>query len=80
MAEAEKIEKFTPTELTDLQVKLMKLRSDSWQAAELVSEFLSGRGYGVDAQTIRAAVTELAVHRGSHDRMQSLLETMAYVM
>jgi hypothetical protein len=61
-------------------VKLMKLRSDSWQAAELVSEFLSGRGYGVDAQTIRTAVTELAVLRGSHERMQTLLETMAYVM
>jgi hypothetical protein len=80
MAEAAKIEKFTPTELTNLQVKLMKLRSDSWQAAELVSDFLSGRGYGVDAQTIRSAVAELAVLRGSHERMQTLLETMAYVM
>jgi hypothetical protein len=80
MAEAAKIEKFTPTELSSLQVKLTKLRSDSWQAAELVSDFLSGRGYGVDAQTMRTAVPQLAMLRDSHDAMQSLLETVAYVM
>lgn len=80
MAEAAKIEKFSPTDLTNLQVKLMKLRGDSWQAAELVSDFLSGRGYGVDAQAMRTAVAELAMLRDSHDAMQSLLETVAYVM
>lgn len=80
MSEAAQIEKFTPTDLADLQVRLMQLRSDSWQAAELVSSFLADRGYGVDTQAIRTAVTELAVLRSSRDRMQSLLEAMAHVM
>jgi len=80
MAEAAKIEKFPPGELAALRGKLMNSRSDSWQAAELVSDFLAGHGYGVCAEAIRATVPELAVPRGSHDQMQSLLETMAYVM
>lgn len=78
MAEAAMIEKFTPTDLTALREQLMKLRSDSWQAAELVSDFLAGRGYGVNGKAMRTV--ELAVLRGSHDAMQSLLETVAYVM
>jgi hypothetical protein len=80
MAEAAKIEKFTPTELATLRGKLMKWRTDSWQAAELVSDFLAGRGYGVNAKVMRTAVPELAVLSWSHDAMQSLLETVAYVM
>ena len=58
----------------------MKVRTDSWQAAELVSDFLAGRGYGVNAKLMRAALPELAVLSRSHDAMQSLLETVAYVM
>ncbi len=80
MSESIKIEKFTPTELASLRVELMRLRSDSWQAAEFVSDFLAGRGYGVNAAAMRTAVPELAVLRGSHDAMQSLLESVAYVM
>jgi len=80
MAEAAKIEKFTPTDLAALREQLMKSRSDSWQAAELVSDFLQGRGYGVNTKAIRTALPELAVLSGSHDAMQSLLETVAYVM
>lgn len=80
VAESARIEKFAPSELAALQVRLMKLRSDSWQAAELVSGFLAGRGYGVDSQAMRTTVAGLAVLRGSHDAMQSLLETVAYVM
>jgi hypothetical protein len=80
MAEAAQIEKFPPSELASLRGKLMKLRTDSWQAAELVSDFLAGRGYGVNAGAMRTAVPELIVLRGSHEKMQSMLETVAYVM
>jgi len=80
MGEATKIEKFTPRELSALKAKLMTLRTDSWQAAEFVSDFLAGRGYGVDCDAMRTAVPELAVLRSSHDSMQSMLETVAYVM
>lgn len=80
MDEAAKIEKFAPADLARLRERLMKVRCDSWQAAELVSDFLAGRGYGVNTQTVRTAATEMTVVRGSHDRMQSFLETVAYVM
>ena len=80
MADDAKIEKFTPSELAVLRGKLMKLRSDSWQAAELVADFLAGRGYGVNANAMRIAVPELAMLRVSHETMQAMLETVAYVM
>jgi hypothetical protein len=80
MDEAAKIEKFPADELAVLRGKLMNSRNDSWQAAEVVSDFLAGRGYGASAEAIRAAVPELAAPRGSEERMQSLLETVAWVM
>jgi len=80
MAEAAKIEKFSSDELTTLRDKLMRSRTDSWQAAELVSDFLAGRGYGVNTYAMRMVVAELAMLRASHDAMQSALETVAYVM
>ncbi len=80
MSDDAKIEKFSPCELAMLRGKLMKMRSDSWQAAELVAEFLAGRGYGVDAEAMRTAVPELGMLRSSHDAMQAMLETVAYVM
>jgi len=80
MAEAAKIEKFHTNDLAMLRVMLMKSRTDSWQAAELVSDFLAGRGYGVNPKAMRTAVAELAMLRDSHDAMQSVLETVAYVM
>ncbi len=80
MAEVAKIEKFQSSDLAMLRDMLMKSRTDSWQAAELVSEFLAGRGYGVNAKAMRTAAPELAVPRASHDAMQAMLETVAYVM
>ncbi len=80
MAEAARIEKFTPDELTTLRVDLLKSRTDAWQAAEMVSKFLAGRGYGVDTDAVRDVLPALAFLRGSHESMQSVLETVAYVM
>jgi hypothetical protein len=80
MADVARIEKFTSSELAMLRGRLMKSRTDSWQAAELVSDFLAGRGYGVNANAMRSAVPELAVLRASHDAIQAMLETVAYVM
>ena len=36
MDEAAKIEKFAPADLARLRERLMKVRCDSWQAAELI--------------------------------------------
>jgi hypothetical protein len=80
MAEVAKIEKFAACELAALRTELRKARMDSWQAAELVSNFLAGRGYGVNSKAMRSALPRLAVIRGSQEEIQSLLETVAYIM
>jgi hypothetical protein len=80
MAEAAKIEKFPACELMRLRGELMRSQMDSWQAAEVVSSFLAGRGYGVNPNVMRRAVPNLAIPGGSHEAMQSMLETIAFVM
>ena len=47
-AKKHKIEKFTEADLAGLREELMKSGLDSWQAADLISSFLAGRGHGVD--------------------------------
>ena len=80
MAKESKVEKFSTSELTNLRNELLESQIDSWQAANVVSAFLVGRGYGADAVAIRAAVTRLEAFSGSMDAMQEALEAMAYVM
>jgi hypothetical protein len=76
MAEIAKIEKFTTGELAELRKECMKTKIDSWQAAELISSFLAGRGYGVNANAMRRALP----HMASTEAMQEVLERVAYVM
>ncbi len=72
------IEKFPATELTDLRRDLQQTCMDSRRAADLVSAFLSGRGYGVcDALRSAAIRIDAAV---SLQRMQEELEKVAFVM
>jgi hypothetical protein len=80
MGELAKIEKFTPTDLATLRGELMNFKMDSWQAADVVSSFLAGRGYGVNASAMRTALPHLAILGDSHEAMQSVLENVAYVM
>jgi hypothetical protein len=80
MAEKYGVEKFSMSELANLRTELMQAGLDSWQAADVVSAFLVGRGYGVDAVTVRDAVTRMEAFSGSPDTMQAVLETVAYVM
>ena len=80
MAEEARIERFTPSELAKLRTEMMKCKMDSWQAADMVSAFLMGRGYGVNANAMRTAVQELVMVGGSHEAMQAALESFAFVM
>jgi len=80
MATESKVEKFSMSELTNLRNELLESRIDSWQAADVVSAFLAGRGYGVDTLTIRETVSRLDAFSGSTDAMQAALEAVAYVM
>ena len=74
------VERFPIAELQDLRNGLMQGGLDSWQAAELVSSFLSGRGYGVSRQSARDAVMRLDEMSCSLECMQKELEKLAMVM
>ncbi len=83
MGDQSKVEKFSMSELSNLRSELMQSGIDSWQAADVVSAFLVGRGYGVNTATVRAAVTRMDPYSASidaMDTMQAVLETVAYVM
>ena len=86
MADRSKVEKFSMSELANLRNELQVYRDDSWQAADVVSAFLAGRGYGANPATIRKAVSVMeAFNRSTNslkemDAMQAALESVAYVM
>ncbi len=74
------IEKFPLLELQELREGLLQNGLDSWQAAELISSFLSGRGYGVSRQGARDAVIRFEGIGHSIDCIQAELEKLAMVM
>jgi hypothetical protein len=80
MASTSRIEKFPMAELAGLRTELLQASMDSWQAAELVTTFLSGRGYGADPGMVREAVLRLEANACKPECMQSELERVAYVM
>lgn len=80
MASDSRIEKFPVAELAGLRTELLQSGRDSWQAAELLTSFLSGRGYGVDPAVARQMVVRLENAMCSLECMQQELERVAYVM
>ena len=74
------VEKFTEADLSGLREDLMKSGLDSWQAADLISSFLSGRGYGVSNHAARKAASRLELRGCSLQCIQEELEKLAYVM
>jgi hypothetical protein len=79
MADERRIEKFPVAELAGLRTELLQSGMDSWQAAELVTTFLSGRGYGADPEMVRNLVQRME-GGCSLEVMQQELERAAYVM
>jgi hypothetical protein len=75
-----KIEKFSARELLNLRNELLQSGIDSWQAAEVLSGFLTGRGYGVSAEHARHAISRLEGMGCNLDCMQAELENLAFVM
>jgi len=80
MAPSNRVEKFAASELTSLRNELRQAGIDVWQAAEVLSAFLAGRGYGVIPEQARAAVLRLEGAGCSYECMQSELERVALVM
>ncbi len=74
------VEKFPAVELQELRESLLQNGVDSWQAADLISSFLAGRGYGVSRQSARDAVVRFDKTGHSIDSMQQELEKLALVM
>jgi hypothetical protein len=75
-----KIERFSPTQLGNLRTALMDSAIDSWQAADVLSTFLTGRGYGISLQSARDAIARLEGTNRALDSMQEELERVAVVM
>jgi hypothetical protein len=80
MGSDSRIEKFAVAELAGLRTELLQSGVDSWQAAELVTSFLAGRGYGADPALVREAVVRLEGRACPLDAMQLEFENVAYVM
>jgi hypothetical protein len=86
MAQESKVEKFSISELANLRNELLEYRIDTWLAADVVSAFLVGRGYGVNSAKIRDAVCAMDAFNctmnpiQAADAMQAALEAVAYVM
>jgi hypothetical protein len=75
-----KVEKFSARELQNLRNEMLQSGMDSWQAAEVLSGFLTGRGYGVSAEHARKAITRIEGLGCNLDCMQRELENLAFVM
>jgi hypothetical protein len=75
-----RIEKFSAIELGNLRTELMQSAIDSRQAADVLSSFLTGRGYAVSLQRARDAVARLEGTDRTLDGIQQELERVAQVM
>jgi hypothetical protein len=74
------VEQFTPTDLLMLRNELLQSGVDSFQAAEIVTNFLSGRGYGVDSHEARAAASRIEGAGCTAEHIQKELERVALAM
>jgi hypothetical protein len=72
--------KFSVAELAVLRTDLQQTWTDNWQAAEMVTSFLIGRGYGVCRQKAREAVERMETANCALESMQSELDGLALVM
>jgi hypothetical protein len=73
------VEQFPAADLHGLREELRKSSVDSWQSADLISNFLSGRGYGVSTDAARIAASRIESVT-SLQLMQEELEKLALVM
>jgi hypothetical protein len=72
------IEKFTASDLTALRSDLLQSGLDSFQAAELVTTFLSGRGYGISTDEARGVASKIEGVGCTVESIQAELERVAH--
>jgi hypothetical protein len=73
-------QKFSAAEIAALRTDLLQMGMDHWQAAELLKQFLTGRGYGVSRERAQEAVARLESAHCAVDAMHQELDTLALVM
>lgn len=71
---------FAAADLSALRQDLLQSGLDHWQAADLISNFLSGRGYGVSNQAARGAASRIESVGCSIQSMQKELAALALMM
>lgn len=71
---------FTQADLSSLREDLQRAGIDSWQAGELISSFLSGRGYGVSNIEARSAAGRIESLGCNIQCMQEELSRLALSM
>lgn len=76
----DQVEKFSAAELANLRAELLRSDLDNRQAAEILTTFLIGRGYGVDPHKAMEAATNIESITCSPECMQAELERIAMVM
>ena len=74
------VEKFSATDLLALRHDLLQSGVDSFQAAEIVANFLTGRGYGISPSEARSVVSAIEVPGATPEHIQAQLESVARVM
>lgn len=73
-------EKFTPSDLMGLRSELLQSGLDSFQAAEILTSFLSGRGYGISCNEARNVASKIEGSGYKPEHIQQELERVARVM
>ncbi len=71
---------FTQADLFNLREELQQAGIDSWQAGELISSFLSGRGYGVSNTEARTAASRIESLGCNLQCMKEELSRLALIM
>ena len=77
---AQGVEKFSAPDLLALRGDLLRSGVDSFQAAEIVASFLTGRGYGCSPQEARNVASNIEVQGMTTERIQAELERVARAM
>ena len=74
------VEKFSAADLLTLRHDLLQSSVDSFQAAEIVANFLTGRGYGISPTEARSVVSAIEIPGATPEHIQAQLELVARVM
>lgn len=73
-------DKFTSSDLMGLRTELLQCSLDTFQAAEILTSFLSGRGYGISSQEARRVASKIEGMGCKPEHIQRELERVARVM